>query len=175
MAVSAVEIRHNEVAMRPLLGGELILRDALATYARLRWPTNAAKHAAREWGLTLDEAKGLVAGRASQATIDKVLKHRNGGWKVAIPILGATIGQELDGFLAAEQRRLADEREQYERRERRLAEMAGDVRVLFGLGVGRSDEPRVRADRPGSAHRGRVGARPDESPVEPKPFAPRRT
>jgi hypothetical protein len=104
MTVVMMEIRHNEAAARPLFGGDLFSREALQGYVRIRWPANTAKHAAREWQLTLDEAKGLVAGRASQATLDKIWKHRNGGWAVALPVIGAVIGHGVDDFLQNERR-----------------------------------------------------------------------
>lgn len=103
-----MEIRHNEVASCPLFGGEMVLRDALATYAKLRWPTGTAKFAAREWGLSLDEAKGAVNRRASLTTLDKVLRHPNGGWAIALPILGAVIGHGADVFLHNERKRHAE-------------------------------------------------------------------
>lgn len=105
MTVTSMEIRHNERAGQHTLGLDRATRDALATYANLRWPTGAAKHAAKEWGLTLDEGRGVVSGRTSQATLDRILKHPNGGWSVALPVLGAVIGHGLDHFLQAERAR----------------------------------------------------------------------
>src|SRR5690606_657859 len=52
----------------------------------------------KRWGLSLDEARGAVAGRASQATVDKIFKHPNGGWAVVLPVLGAVIGHGVDQF-----------------------------------------------------------------------------
>lgn len=98
MAVTWVDISHNERAGQRSLGLDRASRDALATFCRAEWPTNAAKNAAREWDLSLDEARGVVAGRASQATVDKIYKHPNGGWRVVLPVLGSVIGHGVDAF-----------------------------------------------------------------------------
>lgn len=98
MTVSYVEILHNERAEQRSLGLDRATRDALAAYCRAEWPSNTAKHVAREWDLSLDEARGVVAGRASQATADKIFKHSNGGWRVVLPVLGAVIGHGVDAF-----------------------------------------------------------------------------
>lgn len=117
MGLTAVEIRHNGVGNQQSLGLDRALRDALATYCRLRWPQHAAKHAAREWDLTLDEAKGVVAGRTSIATLDRIFKHKRGGWSVVLPVLGAVVGETIhDHFRnqireAANDQRVAEEHE----------------------------------------------------------------
>lgn len=164
MTVGMMDIWHHEGLKRPLLGLDMWSRDALANYARVRWPTNTAKQVAREWDLSLDEAKGVISSRTSQTTIDKILKHRNGGWRVAIPILGAVIGRDLDGFLAEEQGRLSRERQQYEATEQQVAEMAGHVRALFGLGAGRHGEP---VDRLASEQGRGLGAQSDAPALGP--------
>lgn len=92
MTVTAVDIRHENERNLPSLGLDRATRDALATYARLRWPSGTAKAVAREFDLSMDEARGLVAGRASQTTVDKIWKHPNGGWDVILPVLGAVVG-----------------------------------------------------------------------------------
>lgn len=98
MTVTWVDISHNERAGQRSLGLDRATRDSVATFCRAEWPTNTAKHVAREWGLSLDEARGVVAGRASQATIDKIFKHPNGGWRVVLPVLGSVIGHGVDAF-----------------------------------------------------------------------------
>lgn len=67
--------------------------DALADLCRHRWPSNTAKYAAREWGLSLDEARGVVAGRASKTTIDKIYKR--GGPPVFLAVLEEVWGQSI--------------------------------------------------------------------------------
>jgi hypothetical protein len=103
MRVTAVEIRTQKWGNQHTLGLDRATSDALATYCRLRWPSNTAKHAAREWELSLDEARGIVGGRASRGTLDKVWKHPRGGWSVVFPVLGAVIGQTAETFLQQEQ------------------------------------------------------------------------
>lgn len=143
MAVTWVDISHNERSGRRSLGLDRASRDALAVYARESWPTNTAKHAAREWDLSLDEARGVVAGRASQSTIDKVYKHPNGGWRVVLPVLGSVIGHGVDAFFREQMRLAAKEAERAHEHEqlaqaayRRLAHDIADPREDRGQGRG---------------------------------------
>lgn len=152
-----MEIRHNEGAIRHSETLDRETRNAWAAYVKQRWPTNTAKLISREWDLTLDEAKGLVAARTSLATIDRIAKHPSGGWSVLIPVMSHVIGHGLDAFLEQEQRKLRHEREQYEAREARLGEMARDLSLAFGVGRrGGAERPtgRRREDR---EHRSALG------------------
>lgn len=110
----------------PLNGGSFTLdagfRDGLADYARRRWPTHTAKNIEREWDLTTDEAKNLLKGQTSLRTIEKVLAHKNGGWHVALPILGGVIGHGLTDFITSEKSRLNHEAEQRRRKAAMLEE-----------------------------------------------------
>ena len=139
-----MEIRHNERDGQHTFGLDMGIRDALATYCRLRWPTGAAKLVAREWGLSLDEARGVVAGRASQATIDKIWKHRNGGWSVALEVIGAVTGQSVADYLKNQRRTNEEEA----RRSRAL-----DRHFRAGLGLRVRLRPSMdgRADQQGRA------------------------
>lgn len=130
MEITGLEIRDNERDSHPLFNGELLFRDALATYARMRWPTNTVKQCAREWGLTLDEGRGVVSARASQSTIDKILRSPTGGWAVALPILGAVIGQGLDDFITSERRKHAQQALKERALLRDLRALAPDCRRL---------------------------------------------
>ena len=87
-------------------------KDGLAAYARRRWPTHTVKSIEREWDLSTDEAKNLLQGRTSLRTIEKILSHKNGGWSLALPILGGVIGHGLTDFIASERNRLDHEAEQ---------------------------------------------------------------
>lgn len=174
MGVTFMDIQQHEAAQRPLLGLDLYSKEALANYARIKWPTNTAKFVAKEWGLSLDEAKGLIAARSSQQTIDKVLKHRNGGWRVAIPLLSAVIGRDLDGFLAEEQKRLSGERLQYEARERELAEMARSVGALIPVWFGHATQPHPGAPELLGEQGSDLGGEQAAQPVEPIQFVRRR-
>jgi hypothetical protein len=122
MTVSAMEIRHNKTASGPSLGLDMGLREALATYVKLRWPTATAKMAAREWDLTLDEGKGLVNGRTSLATLERIIKHRNGGWDIAFAVVGAVAHETAEDFLASR-------RKQHVELARRHSSLVRDIRA----------------------------------------------
>lgn len=179
MAVTFVDIWQNERGGQHSLGLDRATRDALATYARLRWPANTAKFAAKEWGLSLDEGRGIVAGRASAQTIDRVWKSPNGGWRVIIPVLGAVVGRELDTFLDAE---LAELDREHNVRAARRATLAlvesriGAPGAVADLGAGPgADGHRLRAGshRPGAPDLGRAGDRPAEVTETGRSFHPR--
>lgn len=114
----------------PLDGG---FKDGLADFVRGRWPTHTQKTIEREWDLTTDEAKGLLRGQASLRTIEKILGHKNGGWRVALPILGGVIGHGLTDFIASEKHRLDHEAAQRRQRADELREAEG---ILVSLDVG---------------------------------------
>jgi len=110
------------------------LRDALATYARLTWPRDTAKHAARAWGIPRTTAANILKGHASASTITHVM--RAGGWNVALVVVGAVIGQGLDTFIQHERERLQHERERHQFQDARLAAMARDLAAVVPLGAG---------------------------------------
>lgn len=109
-----MEIRHNERAGLHNFGLDRATRDALATYVKLRWPTGTAKMAAREWDISLDEARGIVACRSSLATLDRIFKHKRGGWPVILPVFGAVVGQTIHEHLHEEIRNAAREQRELE-------------------------------------------------------------
>jgi hypothetical protein len=78
-------------------------RDALANYCEARWPVGRRKAVEREWGLSPDEARGVIEATASAATIDKVWKA--GGWAVALPVLSSVIGCSLETHIQQERRK----------------------------------------------------------------------
>jgi hypothetical protein len=78
-------------------------RDALANYCEARWPVGRRKAVEREWGLSADEARGVIEATASAATIDKV--WRAGGWAVALPVLSSVIGCSLETHINQERRK----------------------------------------------------------------------
>lgn len=97
----------------------------------------------KTWGLKEYEAKDLLKGNASEAVWERILKHKNGGWAVAIPILGAVIGQDLHDFIDKERRRHEDQAS-------RLSSLVRDLRPLGSVRRDGSDEldtarPRRRA------------------------------
>jgi hypothetical protein len=73
------------------------LRDGLADLCRRRWPSGTAKSAARAFGLTHDQGRSIVAGKASLTTLELALK--NGGWSVVFPLLAEVIGETAEQYL----------------------------------------------------------------------------
>jgi len=127
-------------------------KEALADYARRHWPTHTIKSVERAWDLTTDEAKGLLRGQASLRTVEKVLAHKNGGWRVALPILGGVIGHGLTDYFASEKQRLNHEAEQ---RRRQAAVLEEAESFLHAADVGHH-APRRGSDLDPVA--GRAGA-----------------
>lgn len=98
MTVIDMEVRHIKRAAQRTLPLDKATRDSLADYCRDRWPTHTAKHAARTWDLSVDEARGVVAGRSSFTTYDKIKKA--GGWPVILSVEAAVVGHGVDQYLA---------------------------------------------------------------------------
>jgi hypothetical protein len=123
-------------------------RDALADYCRDRWPHHTAKMAAREFGLSVDEARGVVDARTSFRTYDKIKKA--GGWPVIFAVEAAVIGQGVDQFLS-------ELRASHHAHEPRVAALAGD---LWTSSPPRRPDPSDLAESQGDwrgADRRRVG------------------
>jgi len=88
----------NEIMM---LDGQMLpfsrdLREALAIYARRSWPVNTSGHAAKAWGIPKTTAANLLKGHASDATVTRII--RAGGWGLALPVIGAVIGEPVHEF-----------------------------------------------------------------------------
>jgi hypothetical protein len=92
----ALEISHPKAGFQHNKVLDTDMRDALAGRLREKYPT--AKHLARALDLSLDEARGVFARRASLRVLEHILKHPNGGWAVVLPVLGDVIGQSLDDW-----------------------------------------------------------------------------
>lgn len=140
-------IRHHEARKLPSLGLDKSIRDALASYVRLRWPTGTAKHAAKEFGLSIDAAKSVVAGKPSLVTVETIWKSPNGGWPVILPVLGAVIGTTLDQHLETERNAHAARAEKLGEvvRSLRFGRPAGDLRPdQFGSEPGERRQPQDR-------------------------------
>ena len=136
-------ILSNDGANFPVLHLDRATAEALAVFCQQSFPAQGRRKAvAREWGLRDDEARSVIEGNASKATLDRIWKHPNGGWRVILPVMGAVVGQTADAFIIAERKRLANEREQYEAREARLDQMARDLRTVVPLRLG-EDRRRV--------------------------------
>lgn len=127
-------IYSNDGDFLPRLGLDRSMADALAVYVQQSFPALGRRKAvASEWDLGSEEARTVIEGRPSKATLDRIFKHPNGGWRVILPVMGAVVGQSADAFILHEKERLADERRQHELREARLGQMARDLRTVVGL------------------------------------------
>lgn len=123
-------------------------RDALADYAARRWPKGSRRKAvAEEWGLSADEARAVCQGSASQATLDRVWRHKRGGWSLVLAVFSRLLGEGIDQHLARE-------RERHVERVERLDALAESIRPHRNSG--RDDVPGIapgarieRADRRG--------------------------
>jgi hypothetical protein len=141
MRASAMTVFSNDGDFSPRLGLDRSLADALAVYVQQSFPPLGRRKAvAQEWGLGIEEARTVIEGRPSKATLDRIFKHPNGGWRVILPVMGAVVGQSADAFIIREQQRLAHERQQYEAREARLGQMARDLRTVVPLVLGGGGE-----------------------------------
>ena len=142
MGIAWVEVSTENVSKS---SERMTTKRAWAIYARRRWPKNAVNLAQCEWDLTEGEAKGLVYGHASQATIDKIIDHRRGGMGLALHILEIRCRTKLAQLISDERERLADERRRQEQADAALASMDRDWAAVLRLGsrpaVGRSREP----------------------------------
>lgn len=127
----------NDGDFFPKLGLSESIAEALAIYVQQTFPSPGRRKAlAQHWGLGTEEARTVIEGRPSKATLERIFKHKNGGWRVILPVMGAVVGQTADDFIIAEQQRLAHERRSFEAREARLVEMARDMRVVVPLHLG---------------------------------------
>lgn len=127
------------------------VRDALADLCRQRWPSGAAKQAAREWDLSLDEARGVVAGRASLATYEKIIKSPR-GFLVGLHVLESVTGESVAHFFS-EQLRLAAKANQDAEQHEQLA------RAAYRRLSGRADPARDGRDTTPTAREAWSGAR----------------
>lgn len=126
------------------LGGQNLpfaqdLREALSNYARRTWPVNTTIHAAKAWGVSKDTAKNVLKGHASDATVTKIL--RAGGWELALPVIGAVIGEPVHAFFREQMKQAAKEAERAKQHEE-LAQAA--YRRLAGGPADPSEDRRAR-------------------------------
>ena len=150
MTGTIVEFSHINSPKQRSLALDKSTRDAMADLWRLRWPSNTAKHGAREYDLTLDQGRSVVAGRASLTTIDQIEKA--GGWPVTLALKAMVHGVSVDQFLL----NLRDHHE------------ANGARLSSILGLGRPVVPDRSPDRADDGHpldqrRRAVGDRRTES------------
>lgn len=120
-----MEIPHTKWEKQRKLRLDKGTKDALADYCQRRWPHHTAKYAAREWDLSVDEGRGVVAGRASQTTIDKIFKA--GGLRLALLILEEVTGESIA-------RVLHDIREVHNDHQQRIGALGGEAWPLHPPG-----------------------------------------
>lgn len=120
---------------------EFGIENALAAWARNRWPANTLAKIEREWGLTNGEARGVLYGYASKSTINKILRPRTGGWvarlrafRLGVHIVSVVTEVAFDQFLEHEQERLRDEQEQAAARDSLLRNVVSFRPPGSGLG-----------------------------------------
>lgn len=85
------------------------LREALAIFARRTWPVNTSGHAAKAWGIPKSTAANLLKGHASDTTVTAII--RAGGWGLALPVIGAVIGEPVHAFFREQMRQAAKDAE----------------------------------------------------------------
>lgn len=93
---TVMDCRRNERENQRKLSLDKGFRDSVADYLGRLYPSNTAKLTARRFDLTLDQARGAVAGKASIATIERIIK--TGGWSVAVAILADVIGHSITRY-----------------------------------------------------------------------------
>lgn len=127
------------------------LREALAIYARRTWPLNTSVHAAKAWGVPKTTAANVLKGHASDATVTKII--RAGGWALALPVIGAVIGEPVHVFFRDQMRQAAKDAEHarhheelaeaaYRRLARDAADPSTDRRARAGAGTVGSEKAR---------------------------------
>lgn len=145
-------------------------KDALAVWAKAAAEQADARSAqgwlSKSFGLKDYEAKDVLRGNSSEPIWERMVKHKNGGWPLVLGVMGAVIGHGLDDFIAAEQGRMAREREQYAAQERRLASMAGDMRSLLSVVPRGSGEPDLREPGPSWVEPGGVVDQAHKEPAQ---------
>lgn len=126
METSVTEVHGYAGEKFPLLGIDRT-RDALAAYCAARWPVGRRKSVSREWGLSDEQARSVCEGSASQATLDRIWRHKNGGWDVLLPVFGALLDQTVDQYLARRAREITELGRHNEQRAQKLAALGGNL------------------------------------------------
>lgn len=135
MRAAVIEISSKSVGKTTF---RLSTKNAWAQYVRRRFNgTNLVKACQSEWGLTENEARGLVYAQASQRTIDKVLEAEGpfGGFGLGLEILAIKTGVHLEAFIEKQGEVARHERAAWEAEERRLEALS--ARVADGRGLRR--------------------------------------
>ena len=113
MSCTDGQIRENP---RRICEPNFGLENALARIVRRRGPGATIDNVAAEWGLTEGRARGVVYAQGSLKTINSILRHKRGGWAIALEMLASVIGEGVEQFLQSEIKGL--ERDAVSKRER---------------------------------------------------------
>lgn len=81
-------------------------REALAKWAKSEFASR--KELARALDMTLDQARSVMDGEASAATVDHIWRHPRGGPRVAFLVIRAITGSAFDQFIEHELKEIAD-------------------------------------------------------------------
>ena len=108
----------------------LSTKNAWAKYVRNRWKANTLGAVQSEWDLTEGEARGVVYAQASQATIDKILDHKDGGFELGLEILCIRLGTTLEEYVARKAEEARREQAEWVARERHLENLSARVSEL---------------------------------------------
>lgn len=127
MRALALDIRTQNGFKRPGFSVDKSIRDVLADHFRRLYPANGTKLLAKDFGLSLDEAKGVLAGRCSLNSLNHIIKR--GGWSVLLPVMGAVIGESLD-------QHIEKQREDHAEQDRRRDALLRDLRSRCDSGYG---------------------------------------
>ena len=133
---TVMQFRENFRAKREKDFG---LENALAGYARRRWPDKPITHIQHEWGLTESEAAKVVYAQASKNTLKKLLHHKRGGFSLFIDLLADATSTTIEQYVHRMAEEARNERTRWEAEERRQAALAARLSGLGG-GAGRPAE-----------------------------------
>jgi len=108
--------------------------QAVSRLLRARHPYHTAKKVAGELGCTVKAAENLLAGHLSAKSITRLVRAY-GPWFL-IDAGAAVAGKTLEQVIAEESGRASREREEWERRERELTNVAAVVRSRLSFHSG---------------------------------------
>lgn len=160
MTVTAMEILRSGGEKHPILPLDVEWDTGLKLYCERRWPVGRRKAVEKEWDLSVDDARAVVEGKASKRIISKIWKHRRGGWAVAIPVMGAVIGQPIHEFFREQNERAAREAAHALEHER-LARAAYRALATGAAGPGQDRRSWARTGEVGAEEARRVAGRSD--------------
>jgi hypothetical protein len=121
---TVMEIREFSRAKRE---NDFGLENALAGYARRRWPEKTIGYVQHEWGLSESEASKVVYANASKNTLKKLLHHKRGGFGLFLELLCDATNTKLGEYIEKQAEEASRERIQWEAEERRLAALAARI------------------------------------------------